>query len=1401
MSPEDREGNDALDSLIARYLEAEKSRQNLDRDALIEEHPDLADSLKKFFANHDRMKATASLEEPTLPSNGVGPDDPMIPPDRGSQEEATTPLLSARNVPTILPTPRASQPGQATVGDQVRYFGDYELLEEIARGGMGVVFKARQVNLNRIVALKMILAGQFAWQEDIQRFYTEAEAAAQLDHSGIVPIFEIGEHRGQHYFSMGYVEGESLAHKLTDGPLPPREAAELVEKICDAMAYAHERGVIHRDLKPANILIDQNGQPKVTDFGLAKRTEADSNLTGTGQILGTPAYMPPEQASGNTDVEPLADVYSIGAILYCLLTGRPPFQASSTMDTLLQVLKAEPLPPSRLNPSVPIDLETITLKCLSKEPNKRYASAKTLADELERFLEGRPILARPVGQWERVWRWCRRNRALASTGISAAALLLVIAIAGPIAAFQQAKLKRDAERARDEAQIAEGNTDRALKKETAAKDEARQAIFDLKTSFGFAADRELKHSEALLWFADAAASVEPDSSQHKETLIRLQSWKRLVAVPLLLLQHDGEPLERMEFDRSGRYLATLTKTGVVSVWDSQTGKRLREKSDCHAFHWHPQRDEIAIGFDDGQVRFYINLSADAARSIEIGEPVTALTSTANGTLWAAAGKRISVWDDTADRPKAKGVGHAKPILSLEFSTDGEKILTYCDDFHARLYACDNLDEPSISPLPHRGTLRPNQPLLRPKFCLDGDGILIRSAATATWVDSESGATKRIIAMTGKSLNEISVRPDGKQFLLTGQEGYYQLWNCQSNRLVHSGKEEGILIASDFSPDGLTACFGVDGGGVQFCNTSNGLQLGERIPVAWGNAIIRFAPDGRRLAIATDAGVVTLWRSNLRVAVDAREPDLGSRIINARTRHLNIGQRNSTLILSPDQNSALTSGARYWDGTLRDAKLINPVDCQVIRDYHANSLITSACFSPSGELIAVANIRNQLQFWNRKTAKLLGNPIQVDGEPAELAFSIDGNHLFCLLIDGSVRVIDVKDRRIVRQLTHPDVELPKFSREGTRDGYRRPNGYPVAIPSRQHLTASGDWLVTEGLNHLVCVWNWRTGKLRFPAIELESNPNQVAISRDERFIAVTQNENVELLNFVDGTKYAKLSTVGATDQLLFSDDSARLVAATFESSVFVWDTDTKQRIFSVDVRDQGVRLKPALVDAQGNWMVLAGDRGLRCWSIESGRPLTPTTPISGINVRPTVARKHNRVLVGTSWSNYVDFISIADLFVDQQSELAIWKEFAELVSHAEVRGSIPVALDLNQWLERMLSLRREAPEMLADDWTREDLAQWHESHRVLALKERNWYAADWNLNRLREISGNEDSPYFAGQIETDLEKCLDEAERGRPDQAMAQLGGAGSQATRQITESFAAPVVVSIGFFPARPTKG
>jgi serine/threonine-protein kinase len=413
-----------IDQILAAYLEAERVGQAPAREELLSQHPELAADLRSFFADKDRFGLMAEPIRPVAPEAQVQGD-------------------RAAGPPRLAP----GEPLAPPVGAMVRYIGDYELLEEMARGGMGVVYKAQQLSLNRTVALKMILAGELASPADVRRFYREAEAAANLDHPHIVPIYEVGEYEGQPYFSMKLVNHGSLAECRHEFTKDQKAAARLMALVARAVHYAHQHGILHRDLKPANVLLhapstrEQTAAneyvPVVTDFGLAKRlvpetaptqpatggllsvgvtgqtsgptgpstsvhlsgqkalgAAEDKGLTQPGAIVGTPSYMAPEQASGRTRGSIAADVYSLGAILYEVLTGRPPFKGATPLDTLLLVIEQQPKNPRALNPSVSRRLEAICLKCLDKEPDRRYASAEALAEDLERWLAGKQIVAR-----------------------------------------------------------------------------------------------------------------------------------------------------------------------------------------------------------------------------------------------------------------------------------------------------------------------------------------------------------------------------------------------------------------------------------------------------------------------------------------------------------------------------------------------------------------------------------------------------------------------------------------------------------------------------------------------------------------------------------------------------------------------------------------------------------------------------------------------------------------------------------------------------------------------------------------------------------------------------------------------------------------------------------------------
>jgi len=350
---------------------------------------------------------------------GLFSDEPVAAGDNGG---------SAENVEANAAAAAAHSKKAARAAEMLGELGDYELLEEVGRGGQGVVFRARQKSLNRIVALKVIGLGHWATEGHLKRFRREAEAAASLDHSGIVPIYEVGERDGSCYFSMKLVEGGQLDEVAKREPMQIRRAVELIAKVARTVHYAHEHGILHRDIKPGNILLDQKGEPHLTDFGLARLIETESTVTRTLEVLGTPSYMAPEQAVGNNEaVSSVTDVYGLGAVFYQLLAGQPPFAGGTTYETIKLLLDTEPRQPRALNPKLDRDLSTICLKCLEKDPKRRYSSAVALAEDLERWLKHEPILARHTGILIRSKKWVRRNP---TSALLAASLIALATVAG-----------------------------------------------------------------------------------------------------------------------------------------------------------------------------------------------------------------------------------------------------------------------------------------------------------------------------------------------------------------------------------------------------------------------------------------------------------------------------------------------------------------------------------------------------------------------------------------------------------------------------------------------------------------------------------------------------------------------------------------------------------------------------------------------------------------------------------------------------------------------------------------------------------------------------------------------------------------------------------------------------------
>jgi WD40 repeat protein len=877
--------------------------------------------------------------------------------------------------------------------------GRYEIQGELGRGGMGVVYKARHLQLQRVVALKMILAGVHASLKELSRFRAEAEAIARLQHPNIVQIFEIGEEDGLPFFSLEFVEGGSLAAKARAGPLPPTEAARTVEALGRAMDYAHQQGILHRDLKPANVLLTGAGDPKITDFGLAKFLDAEKGQTRTGAVAGTPSYMAPEQASGKMKLTgPAADIYSLGAILYALLTGRAPFHADTTMSTLQQVIKDEPVPPTRLQSKVPRDLETICLKCLQKDPQRRYATALELAEDLHRFQTNEPIRARPVGRLEKSWKWARRRPALAALlAVSACAILLLLGAgwwhSATLATYNE-RLEEEVIKTDEQRQIAvklqgvaENQRGRAEEREQGARRYWYVSDLNLAQQAW-----EQANSGRLLQLlnrqkpAEGQADLRGFEWYH---LWRLCHSERLVVV-------DPDIVWAVAFAPDGGILATANARGAVRLWDVARGQALGTleagSDQLTGLAFSPDGKTLATSCVNGVLDLWeVATRTQQKRLTRTGALLTVAYSP-DGKMLATGGNdgMVALWDATTGKDLAILKGHTGHVTALAFSSDSATLVSGSWD--------KNLIVWDVATRKQRLTLRGHADFVL-AVAIDPQGQLIASGcqdgAIKLW-DAATGQLRKTFAAHTEAVTGLAFAPDSSHLASGSRDSTARLWNPAADLPLATWKgHTGMILSLAFSPKNHLLATGSVDHTVRVWDVTHPPELPlikDHLEAVWS---VAFHPRGEMLATASPDGKVLLRR----FAGDKPLLPL-------------IGHKGPVcrVLFSPDGKTLATGGT---DHTI---KLWDPGTGQLQATLQGHrGLVNALSFSQDGSQLLSGGPDGTLRLWSVAEKKESGIFHVRDAGIVGAALSPDGQTIACGLGDGAVQLLEVATQKLQARL--------------------------------------------------------------------------------------------------------------------------------------------------------------------------------------------------------------------------------------------------------------------------------------------------------------------------------------------------------------------------------------------------
>jgi WD40 repeat protein/serine/threonine protein kinase len=1278
-------------------------------------------------------------------------------------------LASGHETPDLAPLLAKSA---ASMAVKFHYFGDYELLEELARGGMGIVFKARQLSLNRLVALKLISSGTLATAELVKRFKAEAEAAASLSHPNIVPIYEIGEHQGQHYFSMGLIEGPNLREALrqaesadfpsaaSPGPSPrspdaaggsprverdsdwqiaksqtaslrghPREAARLLSTLARAVHYAHQRGVLHRDIKPSNILLDAYGTPHLTDFGLAKLVEKESTLTHTNAVMGTPAYMSPEQARGETrNVTTAADVYGLGAVLYETLTGTPPFAGGTSMETIRQVLEHEPRRPSIFNPGVDRDLETICLKCLQKNPAQRYASAESLAEDLDSWLRHEPIKSRPIGQGEKLWRWCRRKPALA--GMAAAALLFAaLGMAGVTWQWRRANAKANESRQRlAQFQIANGLRLQASEDLFGALpcfaealklqdiEEPAGQIHRLRIAAGFRQLPKLvnfwSYPEALL-----GGYFSPNGKRlfitHENGEGRI--WETETGQPLMPPLAHKSYISHAEFSADGSRLLTFSFDGTVCIWNSQNGLPVFAPVPLNLRAYSGDWHEATFSHNGKHVAVRFN----------VPDPASA--------------EAVLVLDADTGAPIFPPLRHAGVVTHAVFSPDGHWLLTSSEDATARLWDMASGWE-AVKATGHEGTVT--------DAAFSPDSLRFVTAGADRTVRLWDSATGRQVTSPlnhPQSVQRARFSPDQRFIATSGREGRIYLWDAANGKPLPQRFDFGQTTESatefDFSPDGRwmagwvrnivrvwdvvsglaispplladrpinRAAFGLDGRCLLVTSEDGTVCVWDLGGSALQNASIlqatsvnhaTFSPDGRQLALAGEDGALRIWD-----VVSQRE-------VMPPMTHSNALRFAS---FSPDGRRVLVTTANS-DTVDAVAGLIDLVSGRELTlpmplGSTWGNMPVPPSFSRDGRFVVTLG-KTAACVWDAHTGQtfspLLPHPVRSPGDSDRIrsgVFSPNGEQIVTGSRDGAARVWNARTGRLELTLRH----IPE----------RRTAYEPVQVLHAE-FSPDGRRVLTCSSDYTAQMWSASTGWRVGPPMKHNASVMWASFSPNGQRVVTTCGDRT--LRVWDATTCAPLTQSLQHSAKLrhasFSPDSRLVMTTGFDSAVCVWDAETGMPVTPPLLHEDKVRHAEFSPDARK--ILTVSNRGnVRLWDFASeARPVADIVQIS-------------ELLSGRRLDAAGNLVSIDAPRTYQAKPTA-----SNVLDTLKNQLAPPWSGRSNERWRLWKSLRVRYPTEFT--LIHDESLHWHEVSAAQCESDADWFAARFHLDRLIRITPDDES---------------------------------------------------------------